>query len=361
MSLMQRSAACRVRVMVVSALAAAAGLAGVLAGSSAAAASGTLYAAVAAAGTGSCLDPADACTLSAALSQVAPGGVVQLVTPGNSARYVGNWTVSTAGTSAGAPVTIEPLPGLSSEPILDGGGFDPPPGTCSTASCSGPVLTVPAGEHVALAGITIADAYTTGPTGGGLSAAGTVTVTGATFTHNHGGDGGAIDSGDGYYGGGTGTVTVTGSTFTGNTGGNGGAIDSGTYGGGGSVTVTGSTFTGNTAADGGAIDSGDGCGSGGSVTVSRSTFTGNTATAGRGELADGGAIDSGGFGGGGSVTVYASTFTGNTAKDDGGAIGSGIGGCPAEGLQGGGSVTVTASTSGQQYRRRWWWGHDRQR
>jgi hypothetical protein len=307
---LRHPAASRVRVVVALTLAGAAGMVGLLAGASPAAAAGTVYAAVAAAGTGSCADPADACSLSTALSQVAAGGVVQLVTPGSSARYVGNWTVSTAGTSAGAPVTIEPLPGLSSEPILDGGGFDPPPWTCSTASCSGPVLTVPAGEHVALAGITVADAYTTGPTGGGLSAAGTVTVTGATFTHNHGGDGGAIDSGDGYYGGGTGTVTVTGSTFTDNTGGAGGAIDSGSYGGGGSVTVTGSTFTGNTAADGGAIDSGDGCGSGG------------------------------------SVTVYASTFTGNTAKDDGGAIGSGIGDCPAEGLEGGGSVTVTASTFG---------------
>ena len=346
MSVLQHPTDLRARIIVALVLAPAAGLAGLLAGAPAAAAAGPVYAAVTAAGTGSCADPADACTLSTALGQVTPGGVVQLITPGNSARYVGNWAVSTAGTSVSAPVTIEPLPGLSSEPILDGGGFDPPPGTCSTASCSGPVLTVPAGEDVALAGVTIADAYTTGPTGGGLSAAGTVTVTGATFSHNHGGDGGAIDSGDGYYGGGTGTVTVTGSTFTGNTAGGGGAIDSGTYGGGGSVTVSASTFTGNTAADGGAIDSGDGCGSGGSVTVSRSTFTGNTATAGRGESADGGAIDSGTYGGGGSVTVYASTFTGNTAKDDGGAIGSGIGGCPAEGLEGGGSVTVTASTFG---------------
>ena len=307
-----------------------------------------MYASVSTAGTGSCLDPADACTLSAALGQVAPGGVVQLVTPGSSARYVGNWTVSTAGTSASAPVTIEPWPGLSGAPVLDGDGFGAPLGeTCSTASCDGPVLTVPTGEYVALTGITIADAYATGLTGGGLSAAGTVTVTGATFSHNHGVDGGAIGSGNDYYGGGTGTVTVTGSTFTGNTAGDGGAIDSGDYGGGGSVTVSASTFTGNTAADGGAIDSGDGCGSGGSVTVSRSTFTGNTATAPTGVIGvDGGAIDSGDGGGAGSVTVYASTFTGNTAKNHGGAIGSGLGSCPAEGLEGGGSVTVTASSFG---------------
>jgi hypothetical protein len=327
-------------------MAAAAGMAGLLAGPPAAAATGTVYAAVTAAGTGSCADPADACTLSAALGQVAPGGVVQLVTPGSSARYVGNWTVSTAGTSASAPVTIEPSPGLPSAPILDGDGFGAPAGeTCSTASCDGPVLTVPAAEYVAITGITIADAYNTASlTGGGLSVNGTVTVTGSAFIHNHAFDGGAIDSGDDYYGVGTGTVTVTGSTFTDNTGGLGGAIDSGTYGGGGSVTVSASTFTGNTGGDGGAIDSGDGCGSGGSVTVFRSTFTGNTASSPRGVRADGGAIDSGDSGGGGSVTVYASTFTGNSAKNDGGAIGSGLGGCPALGLEGGGSVTVTAST-----------------
>lgn len=346
LSILRHPAACRARVIVLSAVGAAAGLVGLLAGPPAAAAAGTVYAAVSTAGTGSCADPADACTLSAALGQVAPGGVVQLVTPGSSARYVGNWAVSAAGTSASAPVTIEPLPGLSSAPILDGDGFGAPPGeTCSTAACDGPVLTVPAGEYVALTGITIADAYNTASlTGGGLSVYGTVTVTGSTFIHNHASEGGAIDSGDGIDGGGTGTVTVTGSTFTDNTGGLGGAIDSGAYGGGGSVTVSASTFTGNTGGDGGAIDSGDG--GGGSVTVSRSTFTANTASAPRGVRADGGAIDSGDEGGAGSVTVYASTFTGNTANNAGGAIGSGLTGNPALGLEGGGSVTVTASTFG---------------
>jgi hypothetical protein len=245
--------------------------------------------------------------------------VVQLVTPGSSARYVGNWTVGTAGTSASAPVTIEPLPGLSSAPVLDGDGPDAPAGeTCSTVSCDGPVLTVPAGEYVALTGITLADAdnTTSSGMGGGLLVPGTVTVTRCAFTDNYGLHGGAIDSGDG----GGGQVTVTASTFTGNTAsngnGDGGAIDSGDDSGGGSVTITASTFTGNTASfDGGAIDSGDGRG-GGSVTITASTFTGNTAS-------DGGAIDSGDDFGGGQVTVTASTLAGDTATDHGGAIDSG--------------------------------------
>ena len=126
MSILRHPAVFSIRVIVTSILAAAAGLAGLLAGPPAAAAAGPVYAAVSPSGAGNCADPADACTLSAALGQVAPGGVVQLVTPGSTARYVGNWAVSTAGSSAGAPVAIQPLPGLSSAPVLDGDGPDAP-------------------------------------------------------------------------------------------------------------------------------------------------------------------------------------------------------------------------------------------
>jgi predicted outer membrane repeat protein len=330
MSGLRRPAVLSARVIVALVLAAAAGLAGLLARTPAASAAVTVYAAASPVGTASCLDPADACSLSSALGSAYPGGVVQLVTPGSSARYVGNWAVST---NAIYPMTIEPLPGLSSAPVLDGGGPDAPAGeTCSTDSCDGPVLTVPAGVDVALTGITIADGNnTSNGTGGGLDNAGTVTITGSTFTGNTANLGGAIDSGDNVGGGaGTGTVTVTRSAFSGNTAVLGGAIDSGNEGG-GSVTVTASTFTGNSAStNGGAIDSGDD-GGGGSVTVTASAFTGNSARD------HGGAIDSGGAGGGGSVTVSASTFSGNTASEDGGAIDSGD-------SSGGGSVTVSAST-----------------
>jgi len=316
-----------------------------------------LYAAVTATGTGDCSAAANACTLTTALANVQPGGTIELVTPGGNtaaSRYVGNWTVSTTGTSATAPVTIKAAPGLASQPVLDGDGPNAPSGeTCSTTSCAGPVLTVPANEFVALSAITIADGNNTSTftaTGGGLNNAGTVTITGSTFTGNRASSGGAIATGDGAGLGGTGSVTVTGSTFTGNSAFDGGAIDSGDggfggqgKGGGGTVTVTGSTFTGNNAAglfgpgDGGAIDSGDN-GGGGTVTVTASTFTSNNGM--------GGAIDSGDYGGGGTVTVAASTFTSNTAT---GAFGAGLGGAINGGgggsnSGGGGTVQVTASS-----------------
>jgi hypothetical protein len=121
------------------------------------AASGPLYASVKAHGAADCASRADSCTLSTALARIAAGGVVELITPGSTARYVGNWTVTTADTSARHRVTIEALAGLSSAPILDGDGPDAPKETCSTASCDGPVLTVPAGEHVTINGIAIDD------------------------------------------------------------------------------------------------------------------------------------------------------------------------------------------------------------
>jgi hypothetical protein len=280
------------------------------AGPAAAAVPAVLYAAAAAAGTGDCSAAADACTLQSALGHAEPGTVIELVTPGGTAHYVGNWTVHGGGD--GAPVTIEAAPGVSN-PVLDGGGQTGP---------SGPVLNVLANSYVALTGITIANGYNNGQGlegnpggGGGLANAGNVTITDSTFTGNYASHGGgAIDNGDGSNGG-TGSVTVTASTFTGNTAGqsappvagDGGAIDNGDNNGGGSVTVTASTFTGNTAGAGEAIDNGGGTAdrTGGSVTVTASTFAGNTP-------ADGDAIYSGLYG---LVTVTASTFAGG-----GGAI-----------------------------------------
>src|SRR5262249_7874435 len=153
-----------------------------------------------------------------------------------------------------------------------------------TAACDGPVLTVPAGEYLALTGITIANGNNTAggfPMGGGLDNAGTVTITGSTFTGNSATwDGGAIDNADNQ---GNGPVTVTSCTLTGSTvkvgggngwGGYGGAISIG-YGGNGSATVTASTFSGNTAqAAGGAIASG-GNGGGGTMTVAGDLFNGS--------------------------------------------------------------------------------------
>jgi predicted outer membrane repeat protein len=330
------------RVMVLAGAAAGAGvlaaamLAGAAPATAAAAQPGALYAAVAAAGSGNCADAADACLLSTALSNVAAGGTIELVTPGGAtagSRYAGNWTVSTPGTSASAPVTIEAAPGLSGQPVLDGDGPGAPAGeTCSTGSCDGPVLTVPAGEFVVVSGLTIADGNNRDVNGGGgaLDNDGTIAVSGCTFTGNTAiSDGGAIDNGDSA----SGSLTVTGSAFSGNNAGfDGGAIDNGDAGGTGSVTVTGSTFSGNHAQqNGGALDSGD-FGGTGSATVSGSTFSGNSSGI------NGAAIDSGDDGGTGSATVTDSSFTGNSSSDDAGAIDSG------DDHSAGSSLTVTDST-----------------
>ncbi|HEY1915254.1 MAG TPA: hypothetical protein VGH27_06705 [Streptosporangiaceae bacterium] len=278
-----------------------------LAGAGSATASGVLYAAVRARGTGDCWGWADACTLSVALAEVAAGGVVELVTPSGTAHYKGNWSIATTGTSARRPVTIQAWPGLSSAPVLDGNGGEP--AGCATASCAGPVLTVPARTYVRVTAITVTGADDAFGEGGGLLVSGSVIVTDCTFTGDQAGEGGAIDSGDGRHH--FGSVTVTDSVFIGNGAGSGAAIDSGGDGGTGSLTVADSTFTGNsTAGAGGAIASGSG--GAGFVTVSGSTFTGNAAY-------DGGAIENG-LGGSGSVTVTDSSFRGNFAWIRGGAI-----------------------------------------
>ena len=280
-------------------------------------------------------DTAQQCTLDEALSFAVAGGTVYLATPGTSSPtsyYIGNWTVSTWGTSASSPVTIEPAPGVTG-PILDGDGTGV--GTCSTPSCNGPVLTVGENVYLDIDGITVQDANnTTWPYSGGAidNEDGTLTVSGSTFSGNTAAyDGGAIDNGDA---GGDGTLTVSGSTFSGNTAANdgyGGAIDNGS-GGTGTLTVSGSTFSANTADAGGAIASGDGGGHG-TLTVSGSTFSGNTAR----YDGLGGAIDNGDTSGTGSLTVSASTFSGNTAADNGGAIDNGDN-------FGTGTLTVSGST-----------------
>jgi uncharacterized repeat protein (TIGR01451 family) len=248
------------------------------------AAPAVLYSATAAKGTGDCSTRANACRLATALADVAPGGTIDLVTPGTAGHYLGNWTVGTAGTTASAPVTIQAAPRLAGQPVLDGNKGAST--GCTTTSCAGPVLTVPATESVALAGITIADANNPHGYGGGLANQGTVTITGTTFTGNRAWAGGAIETGAGQGSGAS--VTVTASTFANNSAKReGGAIDSSAGGGGGTVTVTASTFAGNHAGSriyggfGGAIDNADGqllgLAGGGTVTVTASTFAGNSA------------------------------------------------------------------------------------
>jgi hypothetical protein len=285
------------------------------------------------------------CTLTEALSKAAAGSTVALATAGHAGVYVGNWTVSTAGTTSSAPLTIRPAPGTS-QPTL-GGNRGQPTG-CGTGTCDGPVLTIGPKVHVDIEGVTIrhADNTTSVGLGGAIENihGGIVSVSRSTFLDNYANaDGGAIDNADIT---GTGTLIVTRSTFLGNYAENddGGAIANADVDGHGTVIVSGSTFSGNSAinGDGGAIDSGDTRGNGrlvvsastflgnvagragaidnadnarGTLSVSASTFSGNVSA-----LADAGAIDNADWGGTGTLTVSGSTFSGNKTIGDGGAI-----------------------------------------
>jgi hypothetical protein len=259
------------------------------------------YAGATGAGLTSCPQtplPAEECSLGLALSLAGPGDTVALATPGSVLPYVGNWDISTAGTTPAEPLTVEPAPGVSG-PALDGNNGSAT--GCQTAACDGPVLAVLAAATLVLEGVTIENGRNDLTGLGGAIAnndGGTVEVASSTFLENTapGGDGGAIDNGDG----GEGTLSVSASTFVGNSAKDGGAIANGLSGGTGNLTVVGSTFSGNMSADGGAIDNGD-AGTG-SLAVATSTFAGNTAST------NGGAIDSGDGGGVGALTATASTL-----------------------------------------------------
>ena len=255
------------------------------------------------------------CSLGSALDLAATGDTVYLATPGsgtNSAPYMGNWTVTTAGTSAAEPLTIEPAPGIAN-PTLSGNGGS---GTgCTTSNCDGPVVAISGDAYVDIIGVTIEDGDNTATGFGGAVAnldGGNLSLSGSTFLGNMAGNGGAIANGDD---GGIGTLSVSTSTFSGNTATDGGAIDNGNNGGDGTLTISNSTFSANKAtSDGGALDNGDQF-SIGILSVASSTFSGNTAT-------DGGAIDNGDNGASGIFNVSASTFSGDNGTD-GGAIDNG--------------------------------------
>jgi len=313
------------------------------------------------------------CTLAAALSLAKAGESVALATPGKAGHYVGNWSVTTSGTSSSAPLTIKPAPGVTN-PTLDGNHGKP--AGCQTKACDGPVLTIGSKVHVDISGLTIQNGDNTVNVlygyGGAIQndAGGTLSVSACMFSKNTATDGGAIDNADKY---GTGTVTVSRSTFTANSatgaGGtqDGGAIDNADNGGTGSLTVSGSTFTANTATvspgnsnDGGAIDNADNGGTG-SLTVSGSTFSGNSVGVLRGSYAGGGgAIDNTDNGGKGIFSVSDSTFSGNSAHY-GGAVAhnagtgtvsdstfsgnlAGYGGAICNGWGGSGTLSVSGST-----------------
>ena len=239
------------------------------------------------------------CTLADALSLAKAGDTVALATPANVGHYLGNWSVSTSGTSSSAPIIIKPAPGVTN-PVLDGNRGEPT--GCETNTCNGPVLTIGAKEGVDVYDLTFQNGYNAVSSGGAIS--------------NLGGS----------------TLSVSGCTFSGNTAAvNGGAIASAANSGGtGALSVSGSTFVGNTAAvNGGAIDNGTASGAPGTPTatlrVSASTFSGNSAIGNRKApgvliaypIGYGGAIDNEPTG---TLAVSGSTFSANTAKNGGGTI-----------------------------------------
>jgi hypothetical protein len=285
------------------------------------------------------------CTLSEVLSKATAGSSVDLASSVQGGVYVGNWAVSTPGTTSSAPLLIRPAAGVS-QPTLGGNGGRP--AGCGTGTCDGPVLTIGRDVHVDIEGVTIRHANDTATVGlggaienihggtvtvsrctflddyayasggaidnAGITGTGTLIVSGSTFLGNYAenDDGGAIANADVY---GHGTVIVSTSTFSGNSAinGDGGAIDNGDTRGNGRLMVAGSTFLGNVAARAGAIDNADNAR--GTLSVTGSTFTGNVSA-----VDDAGAIDNADWGGTGTLTVSGSTFSGNKTIGDGGAI-----------------------------------------
>ncbi|HEY4928689.1 MAG TPA: hypothetical protein VIH95_06020, partial [Acidimicrobiales bacterium] len=78
----------------------------------------------------------DALTVAAGLP--AANQIIDLATAGASAHYVGNWTTDLNRTTSAGPLTIQPAPGLTSVPVLDGNnGLST---NCTTGSCTDAIL-----------------------------------------------------------------------------------------------------------------------------------------------------------------------------------------------------------------------------
>lgn len=178
------------------------------------------------------------------------------------------------------------------------------------------IFTVPAGAEVTISGLTISGGAS-GDRGGGISNAGTLTVTGSNLSGNSGRGGGGISNSS--------TLTVITSMISGNVGlGLGGGIANT-----GMVTVTNSTVSGNHGESGPAgRGNGRGIYNQGTFTVTNSTISGNTA----GEFILGGG-DGGGIYNQGTFTLTNSTINGNHAFPGNGG-----------GIDNSGTLTVTNST-----------------
>ncbi|GBC84338.1 hypothetical protein HRbin11_00763 [bacterium HR11] len=151
------------------------------------------------------------------------------------------------------------------------------------------VMVVNSGANLTLQNITIANGKGSSfDYGGGISNAGTVTVTNSTFAGNS-----AHILGGGIYN--VGVMKIINSTFAGNSATGGGAIRNNSI-----LTVINSTFAGNSAGSGGAIENV------GTITMTNCTVSGNSAGAGGGIL------------NAGTLTMTNCTVSGNTSSGGGG-------------------------------------------
>ncbi|HEU5001873.1 MAG TPA: Ig-like domain repeat protein [Actinomycetota bacterium] len=149
-----------------------------------------------------------------------------------------------------------------------------------------------------------------------------LTITGGVDTRSTTGNGDGLGGGAIQAGGPGQSLTITNCVFTGNqslaNGSGGGAI----FDGAGSLTISGSTFSNNTSASGfgGAVGYSDTGLAAGDVSITNSTFTNNTVTAPSGASDGGGGVFIGGSSINQHATVSGSTFSGNSAGGPGGGL-----------------------------------------
>jgi hypothetical protein len=263
-------------------------------------------------GDGLCHTAAGTCTLRAAIMQanVIAGDVTINVPAGT--YYLANGALNIAAPASGVPLITISGAGRSAT-IIDGGAIDR-------------VITIAAGRHAAITGVTVQHGKLTTGDGAGISNSGILTISDSTIDSNNAADTGGTGSGGGIYtpnsagltldnvvvsnnvaassGGGlylNSVAHLTGCTFVGNqSSGAGGAI----FNVGGNVTLTNSAVSANSAGPyGGGISA-----LSAQITLDHSEVIGNTASSGGGLSAQSSTIN-----------TYSSTIAGNT-----GFLGGGI-------------------------------------
>ena len=133
------------------------------------------------------------CSLATALQDVTPGATINLVTPGATAVYSGNFAINTSNTSSTERITIQPASGVAN-PILDGAN-------------EGRVLIVNNGVFASVIGLTIQNGKA--KLGAGIGNGGTLTITSDKITGNS-----ASSAGGGIFN--SGTLTATNDTISNN-------------------------------------------------------------------------------------------------------------------------------------------------